>query len=71
MGECAAVAMKKLYIMSLNTVRNDDVALKGTGLFILEKRKGAEWLQPLELQCYTAYELCKLDYIHCLMQVLP
>ena len=39
MGECAAVTLKKFYIMSLNTVRNDDVALKSTGVFILEKGK--------------------------------
>ena len=37
-GECA-VTLTKFYIMSLNAVRNDDVALKSTGLSILEKGK--------------------------------
>jgi len=38
MGKCA-VTLTKFYVMSLNTVRNDDVALKSTGVSILEKGK--------------------------------
>ena len=33
------MTVTKFFNMSLNTVRNDNVALKSTGVFILEKGK--------------------------------